>query len=37
MGPKNPRLKGAKTFTLHLTADEYEDLGKEFNRIFKVQ
>jgi ABC-type Fe3+ transport system substrate-binding protein len=37
IGPKNPRLKGAKILTLHVTADEYEELGKEFNRIFKVQ
>jgi len=37
IGPRNPRLKGAKTFTLHVTAEEYEELGKEFNRIFKVQ
>jgi ABC-type Fe3+ transport system substrate-binding protein len=37
IGPKNPRLKGAKIFTLHVNADEYEELGKEFNRIFKVQ
>jgi ABC-type Fe3+ transport system substrate-binding protein len=37
IGPKNPRLKGAKIFTLHVDAEEYEDLGKEFNRIFKVQ
>jgi iron(III) transport system substrate-binding protein len=37
MGPKNPRLKGAKVFTLHLNADEYEDFGKEFKRIFKPQ
>ena len=36
IGPKNPRLKGAKIFTLHVNADEYEELGKEFNRIFKV-
>jgi ABC-type Fe3+ transport system substrate-binding protein len=37
MGPKNPRLKGAKIFTFHVSADEYEDLGKEFNRVFKVR
>ncbi|HEX7232685.1 MAG TPA: extracellular solute-binding protein [Candidatus Binatia bacterium] len=37
IGPKNPRLKGAKLFTLHINAEEYEELGKEFNRIFKVQ
>ena len=37
MGPKNPRLKGAKVFTLHVNSDEYEQLGKEFNRIFKLQ
>ena len=37
IGPRNPRLKGAKIFTLHVNADEYEELGKEFNRIFKVQ
>jgi iron(III) transport system substrate-binding protein len=36
LGPKNPRLKGAKIFTMHVTADEYEQLGKEFNKIFKV-
>ena len=37
MGAKNPRLKGAKVFTLHVNSDEYEQLGKEFNRIFKLQ
>ncbi len=37
MGAKNPRLKGAKIFTLHVNSDEYEQLGKEFNRIFKLQ
>jgi iron(III) transport system substrate-binding protein len=37
IGPKNPRLKGAKIFTLHVTSDEYEQLGKEFNRVFKLQ
>lgn len=37
MGPKNPRLKGAKIFTFHVNAEEYEQLGKEFNQIFKVR
>jgi iron(III) transport system substrate-binding protein len=37
VGPKNPRLKGAKIFTLHVGSDEYEQFGKEFNKIFKVQ
>lgn len=37
LGPRNPRLKGAKTFTMHVGAEEYEQLGKEFNKIFKVQ
>jgi iron(III) transport system substrate-binding protein len=37
LGPRNPRLKGAKIFTLHVNADEYEELGNQFNRIFKVQ
>jgi iron(III) transport system substrate-binding protein len=37
MGVKNPRLKGAKIFTLHVNSDEYEQLGKDFNRIFKLQ
>jgi len=37
MSAKNPRLKGAKTFTLHVSSDEYEQLGKEFNRVFKLQ
>jgi iron(III) transport system substrate-binding protein len=36
MGPKNPRLKGAKTFTMHVSSEEFEQLGKEFNRVFKV-
>lgn len=36
MGSKNPRLKGAKTFTMHVSSEEYEQLGKEFNRIFKL-
>jgi ABC-type Fe3+ transport system substrate-binding protein len=37
IGPRNPRLKEAKIFTLHVGPDEYEELGKEFNRVFKVQ
>lgn len=37
MSAKNPRLKGAKTFTLHVGSYEYEQLGKEFNRVFKIQ
>lgn len=37
IGPRNPRLKGAKIFNLHVSAEEYEELGKEFNQIFKVQ
>jgi iron(III) transport system substrate-binding protein len=37
LGPKNPRLKGAKTFTLRVSPDEYEQLGREFNKIFKVE
>jgi len=37
MGAKNPRLKGVKIFTLQVNSDEYEQLGKEFNRIFKLQ
>lgn len=37
LGPKNPRLKSAKTLTLHVSTEEFEQLGKEFNRIFKVQ
>lgn len=37
MSAKNLRLKGVKTFTLHVSSDEYEQLGKEFNRIFKIQ
>jgi len=37
IGAKNPRLKGAKIFTLHVNSDEYEQLGKDFNRIFKLQ
>lgn len=36
IGPKNPRLKGAKIFTLQVNSDEYERLGKEF-RVFKLQ
>jgi iron(III) transport system substrate-binding protein len=36
-GPKNPRLKDAKILTLHVSSDEYEQLGKEFQKIFKVQ
>ena len=36
MGSKNPRLKGAKTFTMHVSSEEYEQLGKEFNRVFKL-
>ncbi len=37
LGPKNPRLKGVKTFTFHATRDEYEELGKSFNNLFQVQ
>lgn len=37
MGPKNPRLKGAKIFTMHVSSEEYEQLGREFNKVFKVQ
>jgi hypothetical protein len=37
IGPRNPRLKGAKIFTLHVGSDEYEELGKEFNRVFKIK
>jgi ABC-type Fe3+ transport system substrate-binding protein len=37
MGPKNPRLKGAKIFTLRVTPEEYEQLGREFNKVFKVE
>ena len=37
LSPKNPRLKEAKIFTFHVSPSEYEALGKEFNKIFKVQ
>jgi ABC-type Fe3+ transport system substrate-binding protein len=37
IGPKNPRLKGAKILTMPVRSDEYEQLGKDFNRVFKVQ
>ena len=37
IGPKNPRLKNTRIFTMHVNADEYEQLGKEFNRVFKPQ
>jgi hypothetical protein len=37
LGPKNPRLKGTKVFTFHVNSEEYEQLGKEFNKVFKVQ
>jgi iron(III) transport system substrate-binding protein len=37
VGPKNPRLKGAKILTMAVRSDEYEQLGKEFNKIFKLQ
>ena len=37
IGPKNPRLKGAKVFTFHVNSEEYEQLGKEFNNVFKVR
>ena len=37
MGAKNPRLTGAKTLTMHVSADEYEQLGKDFKRVFKRQ
>ncbi|HEX2228319.1 MAG TPA: extracellular solute-binding protein [Candidatus Binatia bacterium] len=37
VGPRNPRLKGAKIFTLHVNAVEYAELAEEFNRVFKVK
>jgi len=37
LGPKNPRLKGAKIMTFHASREEYEDLGKEFGNVFKVR
>jgi len=37
MSAKNPRLRGVKTFTLHVNADEYEQLSKEFSKVFKAQ
>jgi len=37
LSPKNSRLKEAKIFTFHVSPSEYEALGKEFNKIFKVQ
>jgi iron(III) transport system substrate-binding protein len=37
MGAKNPRLKGAKIFTMRVSPDEYEQLGREFNKIFKFE
>jgi len=37
LGPRNPRLKGVKTFTFHTTRNEYEELGKSFNNLFQVQ
>jgi iron(III) transport system substrate-binding protein len=36
LGPKNPRLKGVKIFTSHFNTAEYEQLGKEFKNVFKV-
>jgi ABC-type glycerol-3-phosphate transport system substrate-binding protein len=27
----------SKTFTMHVGSDEHEQLGKEFNKVFKVQ
>ena len=36
LGPKNPRLKGVKIFTSHFNTEEYEQLGKEFKNVFKV-
>jgi len=36
IGPRNPLLKGAKAFTMHVSSEEYEQLGKEFNRVFKL-
>ena len=36
LGPKNPRLKGVKIFTSHFDTEEYEQLGKEFKDVFKV-
>ena len=36
LGPKNPRLKGVKVFTSHFNTEEYEQLGKEFKNVFKV-
>jgi len=36
LGPKNPRLKGVKIFTSHFNTEEYEQLGKEFKDVFKI-
>jgi iron(III) transport system substrate-binding protein len=36
LGPRNPRLKGVKIFTSHFNTAEYEQLGKEFKNVFKV-
>jgi ABC-type Fe3+ transport system substrate-binding protein len=37
IGPKNPRLKNAKIFTFHVDSEEYEQLGKAFNEMFKIR
>ena len=37
LGPKNPRLKGAKILALPMRSDEYEQFGKQFNQVFKIQ
>ena len=36
LGPKNPRLKGAKIFTFHASPAEYQALAKNFNDLFQV-
>lgn len=36
LGPRNPRLKGAKIFTFRVGREEYEELGKDFNKLFQV-
>jgi iron(III) transport system substrate-binding protein len=37
IGAKNPRLKGAKIFTMHARSEEYEALGREFDTVFRIR
>jgi hypothetical protein len=37
IGAENSRLRGGKIFTFHVSPEEYEQLAKQFNSIFRVR